>query len=278
MKQTIITALLLAASLSARASVGMEDELVSDLKGNVKSAEVFAISQEVNRSFLFWKKTVEKRTKSYSYLFCSPQFACQKARYGTDGELFMEEKCQPDEDGWRCEKFSKGNKTESVVVRNNGDLQTTLYYDRNGALFRKELRKFDSSKAILVQEEQFWADGTKDYSSTYRYDEKNRRVEHLHYFGSGMLKDRETWKYDERGNVVEHCLFNADGGLLKKSSFEYGAGGVLQSERVEEKGKRAQTSYISFVFDDHGNWIEKRWGEKPNGKGTKGYARVLKYE
>lgn len=89
------------------------------------------------------------------------------------------------------------------------------------------------------------------------YDNKGRITQVQRFKPNGELIDRSTYKYDDRGRRIEYVLRSIFENEPQTTTYRYNDEGQL-TEQIET-GSRATftTTYSGYKFDGHGNWIER---------------------
>lgn len=124
------------------------------------------------------------------------------------------------------EKYKKyderGNVNEHVGLTPEGEI-AERYYSEYDSLNR--LTKTYKTKANST---------TKEWISTYQYDDKNQLIRRNWYPSEKMiLYQYETYKYDGYGNKIELLKFSSDNGLVYRETWEYDESGFLRVHKEE---------------------------------------------
>ncbi len=108
-----------------------------------------------------------------------------------------------------------------------------------------------SNKGNKIEDNQYcYYDSSQDYKGTYKYDDKENRIEE-NFYRSGSLSCKAISKYDDKRNRIEYNHFLPDGSLVSKDTSNY-----------DDKGNRVEYRYSQgnkavLKYDDKGNEIEE---------------------
>lgn len=88
-----------------------------------------------------------------------------------------------------------------------------------------------------------------------KFDNKGNEIESVHYDNLGIKEYTETYKYDEKGFLIEEIS-----DFLKTSKKKYtydDNGNILKVKEYSSKGVLNREETYEYKFDKTGNWIEK---------------------
>jgi hypothetical protein len=135
------------------------------------------------------------------------------------------------------------------------------------------------------------------YHVTFKYDDKGRVIEQYtdpFELGSGddysPIPGKLAVEYDDEKHSGEQRFYDTDGKLVLHTKFEYDRNGIFTKLRVIDASGKEQTGEEMFVdsqshktstrpgsveweiiYDDHGNWTERRRWFTP----VDGSARIM---
>ncbi|HNW98398.1 MAG TPA: GYF domain-containing protein [Bacteroidales bacterium] len=224
-----------------------------DLNGKVKSLKIS--SYAANGNF----NECQKNDMIYSDLliFNKQGNIVEKYEYNRDGSLF---------DKYIYKYNTQGKKTEENRYDSNDILFNTIKYkyDINNNLIEEvenehlknknsvdiTLRDFrHNSKNYIINYSSFYS---KD---TYKYDNKNNRIEERSYTSDTATITLITYKYDENGNEIEYNYNSSLGS--NKVTFKYDDNGNKIEASFNNDVIRDGKYKYTYKYDDNGNEIEE---------------------
>jgi hypothetical protein len=113
--------------------------------------------------------------------------------------------------------------------------------DKNGTKYTRKSYKYDN-RNNKIEEIEFNSNGSILEKSTYKYDEKSRELEHISYYADSAIKEKSITKYLGTGNACENEIsyYRSDGSIEEWRYYKYGTEGKKQEWRIrkyDEKGK-----------------------------------------
>ncbi|MEI6091740.1 MAG: hypothetical protein WCR42_14890 [bacterium] len=135
-------------------------------------------------------------------------------------------------DTYCCKNPSRGNEYEKSFNIQTGDN------------FIKKSYKYDN-RNNKVEEIELNPNGSILEKYTYKYDEKSREIEHIFYYGDSTVKEKIITKYFENSEVSEYEIYSyrLDGTLEEWNNIKYETNSNKQEMRIrkyDEKGKLIQ--------------------------------------
>jgi YD repeat-containing protein len=119
------------------------------------------------------------------------------------------------------------------------------------AEFKNSLQEFDSA-GNLVKEVQYDREGEIDIANAYKYDDKNRLIEEIHYYEE-ETGERIRYSLDDRGRRTAVQTEYADGSTSNKSFHRNG--NLLTVESLDEDGDLESKETIRT--DEQGRVLEE---------------------
>lgn len=135
-------------------------------------------------------------------------------------------------DTYCCKNPSRGNEYEKS------------YNYQTNADYIKKSYKYDN-RNDKIEEIEFNSNGQIVEKSTYKYDEKSREIEHIFYYGDSTVKGKIITKYFEKEEVSEYDYYSyrLNGTLEEWNNIKYEPNSNNQEMRIrkyDEKGKLIQ--------------------------------------
>lgn len=135
-------------------------------------------------------------------------------------------------DTYCCKNPSRGNEYEKS------------YNSQTNADYIKKSYKYDN-RNDKIEEIELNPNGTILEKSTYKYDEKSREIEHLTYYADSTVKEKRITKYFENSEVSEYEVSNyrLDGTLEEWNSTKFEINSSKHERRIrkyDDNGKIMQ--------------------------------------
>lgn len=168
------------------------------------------------------------------------------------------------------EGLFEGNTVE--IYNNTGYLleEKNFYYD--GSVYLSVLYSYDE-KGKLVNRSNF-NHGKKGYSKEFEYDENGNMINEYDLTPTGIAQRNWAYKYDKKGNNIERSYtYFLDESNDFKTLYEYdNDGNKVQESTYDKYG--IQNTIIFYKHDTNGNLIE----EKVYSKSDLFYTNEFKYD
>jgi len=133
------------------------------------------------------------------------------------------------------------------------NIETTIY-NQTGDLLGKLLMEYDDDRNII--EEKGFVD-FYDYGLTLtsrielKYDKYGNEVMRSSY-ADEKLTEKITYKYDDKNNKIEENVFNSDGSLKEKKELSYNEKNLCSLFKSYDSNKKLEQK-VSFSYDDFDN-------------------------
>jgi hypothetical protein len=139
---------------------------------------------------------------------------------------------------------------------------------KKGYIQSSEITLFNKKGNIIGIDECFYEfEGNLSEKVTYKYNDKENKIERYVYKHDGSLSyrdtyDRDTYKYDDKGNKIEWNIYKPDDNSDSKISFR----GKVTFKNNEKGNKIEKCFYepdgnlqfkINYKYDDKENEIEE---------------------
>jgi len=177
---------------------------------------------------------------SYTYEFKDGMINLESKR--------MSESITYDEKGNKVEymQFYADKPTDTYCCKNpsRGTEYEKSFNNQTQENFTKKSYKYDN-RNNKIEEIELQPNGKIVEKSTYKYDEKSREIEHLTYYGDSTVKEKRITKYLDNSEVSEYEVSNyrLDGTLEEWYSTKFETNCNRYEKRIrkyDEKGKIIQ--------------------------------------
>lgn len=173
----------------------------------------------------------------------------------------------------------KGNFTQQVFYRSNGNVHFTIKYSFIGGDKTSTIKYEEDASSpppppapapSSSQVNTRPSDPRFDNKYKYKYDSQGNRVEEATYRSSGALSITDVSKFDPKGNRIEWARYTPTGELNFRKTISYNDYGQdVEVTYFHGDGSISEKdSYTDYEIDSKGNWIkrvESKWVTK-NGK------------
>lgn len=204
--------------------------------------------------------------------------------------------------GGNTNKFSLKN---TFKFDKNGNRLELINYKPDGSL-NSNIRSAYDSEGKVVSEETILANGTVDFKSviktddkgnrveqddikqnakgsnlfnfkyTFRYDAEAREIERLGHRGNGNFFLKYTFNYDAKGNRTEWLQLTQTNQIIGKVTYKYDENNnIIEETKFKGDGTQTETSTFTYEFDKKGNWTRAK--KMQNGAVVEVRVREYKY-
>lgn len=176
-----------------------------------------------------------------------------------------------DDRGNKIEKreYSHENKLESSKVykfdRSGNETEAyNHYFNIQGTSDSRVTYKYDN-RNNKIEKDSYEPDSVLKWKGTYKYDDSGHVIEDgsYHYNRDKTLTDQmadctNKYKHDEKGNIIEKIYTNKSTGLSYKSTFKFDArGNLIEFCKYNDKGKLIESEKSRYTYDEVGNWVKE---------------------
>lgn len=150
--------------------------------------------------------------------------------------------------------------------------KTTYTYDENENVIEaitsteygkyKWVYQYDNGNLIEGNGYRLNGDSSLIEKKTYKYDDRNNRIEECCYNSDGSLLLKFTYIYDDKNNRIEECEYNFDGSLKEKTTYKYDnmQNLIKKDGYITDKDETYIVTYeydFEYDYDEKGNWTQK---------------------
>ena len=153
----------------------------------------------------------------------------------------------------------KGTIRQEFSYDEKGNLIEIKGYEANGTLGTKITYKYDQKDNRI--EENTYSEGVLQQKNTYKYDQDNREIEvirNVFAFWNGGVKLRQVNEYDTKGKKIEERNFSNNNELTSKALFSYDEKGNLIEEYFVNLTDKEPSKKNTYVYDNNDNKIEEK--------------------
>lgn len=150
-------------------------------------------------------------------------------------------------------KYIPKERTVESEVSIEGRRGSWVYYDSYNPSKQKHKAVYLYTADILIDKTVF----------QLHYDDKNRVIL-SESFQSEVLVGSRTYKYDDEKNTKEEIFWGFEGNQISKRIHEYNDNGDVVRDYYISKGQTYDFTIEYEIFDDLGNWTQRRVLAKGN--------------
>jgi len=176
----------------------------------------------------------------------------------------------------RHTKYNKQGLKDSTYTwfreKTAADGFTRYKYDNNGNMLKREYF-FDNKRVKHTNDNTYNSEGQLISSTTltwkrlsdkytHTYDSKGNKTSTIHTsiaYDKSEKQDKTYWEYDNNGNLIKETHHHLGGKHISYEEFEYNNKNQKIKRCAYDDGNAECSGVFEWVYDEHGNVIEKKW-------------------
>ena len=145
-----------------------------------------------------------------------------------------------------------------ITYNNDNNISKIESFGKNGSLDKKSVYTYDNG-GNPIQFTIYNSNGSILIESNYTYDSKGTATHtSIAYKNDGSINFRSVNKTDDKGNVIEGLTFEPDGSIKEKRVYIRDSNGKRTEQTVyDADGLSLEKETYSYEYDSIGNWIKE---------------------
>jgi YD repeat-containing protein len=163
-----------------------------------------------------------------------------------------------------------------IYYKNTNEIEE-VFYDIDGNLLNKHIRKYDSQGYLLSTRYLKARLLTDEYKWEYKYDEYHNKIESTESANNNMVV-KHTWAYNLNNQEISSTSYEPSMRPFLRSTHEYDSEGNLVKLIFYKDGEDDTDEiheYKNTITDKYGNWFERE--EYLNGELFERHKRKIIY-